>query len=104
MNVTVIGSKAFENMGITSVKIPSTVRLIAAQAFMKNDLIALEIPNSVNEIGLQAFAYNKLSSISGDVTNHTTYVKIGPAAFNDNHLPDNQAFFYSRYTSLKNTT
>lgn len=58
-------------MGITSVTLPSTLKIIGNIAFIDNNLSSLVIPKSVTEIGYGAFANNKLQTVKfeGDIKN-----------------------------------
>ncbi|MGG1550950.1 leucine-rich repeat protein [Paenibacillus ferrarius] len=104
--VTAIGSSAFDptsNSGqpkLTSVTLPSSVKMISSYAFAHNELTAIEIP-SVTDIGRGAFEYNQLQSIVlGKVTFLDEY------AFADNQLesvtiPDSLAII-GRYAFQNN--
>ena len=58
-------------MGITSVTLPSNLKIIENKAFINNNLSSLVIPKSVTEIGYGAFANNKLQTVKfeGDIKN-----------------------------------
>lgn len=58
-------------MGITSVTLPSNLKIIGNIAFINNNLSSLVIPKSVTEIGYAAFANNKLQTVKfeGDIKN-----------------------------------
>ena len=57
--VTAIGSSSFDNRGLTSVTIPSGVRIIEGSAFLRNGrLTHVTIPDSVRTIGSNAFSRN----------------------------------------------
>ena len=58
-------------MGITSVTLPSNLKIIGNMAFIDNNLSSLVIPKSVTEIGYGAFANNKLQTVKfeGDIKN-----------------------------------
>lgn len=60
-------------MGITSVTLPSNLKIIGNIAFINNNLSSLVIPKSVTEIGYGAFANNKLQTVKfeGDIKNIT---------------------------------
>ena len=53
--VKIIGDMAFEGNHLTSVAIPSSVTSIGEMAFYKNHLTSVTIPNSVTSIGNSAF-------------------------------------------------
>lgn len=58
-------------MGITSVTLPSNLKIIGNIAFIDNNLSSLVIPKSVTKIGYGAFANNKLQTVKfeGDIKN-----------------------------------
>lgn len=60
-------------MGITSVTLPSNLKIVGNIAFINNNLSSLVIPKSVTEIGYGAFANNKLQTVKfeGDIKNIT---------------------------------
>ena len=72
---------ASDGLGITSVIIPNTVKIIGEGAFRHNNLTSVTIPNSVTSID-GAFQYNQLTNVTipGSVTS------IGGYAFNNNQL------------------
>ena len=71
-----------KGLGITSVEIPNTVKIIGNSAFYGNKLTSVTIPNSVTSIGNSAFYDNKLTSVT--IPNSVT--SIGNSAFYDNKL------------------
>ena len=64
--VTTIGDSAFNNKGLTSVEIPSSVTTIGGSAFENNQLVSVEIPSSVTSIGNNAFdnAFNTSEEVT----------------------------------------
>lgn len=98
-DVKVIGEAAFENVGITSVTLPSKLEKIESYAFNNNKIKKLVIPESVTFIGKKAFFGNELTNL--EITGKT--IEIGDAAFNDNKLPEKQAFIYLRNNGIDNT-
>ena len=80
--VKIIGDMAFERNHLTSVAIPSSVTSIGYRAFYKNNLTSVTIPNSVTSIGDRAFSSNQLTS----VTIPTSVTSIGSGAFENNYL------------------
>jgi len=56
--VTTIGTRAFQDDGLTSVAIPSSVTTIVEAAFQGNALTSVVVPDSVVTIGTYAFALN----------------------------------------------
>ena len=75
--VKIIGDMAFEGNHLTSVAIPSSVTSIGEMAFYKNHLTSVTIPNSVTNIGSGAFENNYLTSVT--IPNSVT--SIGSGAF-----------------------
>lgn len=59
--VTVIGSSALSNAGLTSVTIPIGITRIESFAFYRNQLTDITIPDGVTYIGDNAFGSNQLS-------------------------------------------
>ncbi|WP_447522922.1 leucine-rich repeat protein [Salinibacterium sp. NYA9b] len=80
--VVAIGYAAFRDEGITSIVIPSSVKVIGNSAFQANFLDSAVIPNSVTSIGDSAFNYNRLTT----VTIGNSVETIGDDAFEDNDL------------------
>ena len=66
-----------KGLGITSVVIPNTVKIIGISAFRENYLTSVTIPNSVTSIGNSAFGGNQLTSVT--IPNSVT--SIGISAF-----------------------
>ncbi len=89
---TIIGTNSFMALEITSVTIPSGVITIKDSSFQGNKLTTLNIPSSVTRIETEAFFQNQISSYTGG--QFVTFM--GYAVFNDNQLPDSQAFIYAR--------
>ena len=79
--VKIIGDMAFEGNHLTSVAIPSSVTSIGDMAFYKNHLTSVTIPNSVTNIGSGAFENNYLTSVT--IPNSVT--SIGISAFFKNN-------------------
>ena len=73
---------ASDGLGITSVIIPNTVKIIGEGAFRHNNLTSVEIPDTVISIGDYAFYFNKLTS----VTIPNSVISIGNSAFYGNKL------------------
>ncbi len=73
---------ASDGLGITSVIIPNTVKIIGEGAFRHNNLTSVEIPDTVISIGDYAFYFNKLTSVT--IPNSVT--SIGNSAFYGNNL------------------
>ena len=77
--VTIIGSNAFQDKGLTGVIIPNSVTIIDGSAFFGNQLTSITIPSSVTSIGTQAFDDNQLTSVT-----FMGIVITMPAIFTDN--------------------
>jgi hypothetical protein len=75
--VTAIGSDAFSNINLTSIRLPNSITTIGDYAFSDNSLTSLNLPNELLSIGWGAFSNNILSSI--DLPNSVT--TIGGNAF-----------------------
>jgi hypothetical protein len=69
-------------VGLTGVRIPTTVTGIGAYAFYGCSLTVMDIPGSVTYIGARAFADNNLASVT--LPQNLTY--IGESAFVNNQL------------------
>lgn len=107
-NVTVIGSYAFSQKNLTSVKLPANLEMIEGAAFTYNELTNIVIPDSVETIGDTAFAGNLLSAVEMGTNLET----LGSFAFYNNSLvaitiPDavveigNEAFLRNEINSLQ---
>ncbi|QQP12933.1 InlB B-repeat-containing protein [Lysinibacillus agricola] len=62
-SVTKIGNEVFSNNQLESLKIPSGVETIGSHAFSNNQLKSIEIPPKVTTIGSHAFSKNQLKKI-----------------------------------------
>jgi len=60
---TVIGQRAFDNLGLTSVVIPDSVIIIDRHAFYRNNLSSVVIPDSVTHIEHHAFERNQIENL-----------------------------------------
>ena len=60
--ITAIGKSAFENSGITGIKLPSTLEIIGERAFYGSKLTSVTIPASVLEIGAEAFSTSSVET------------------------------------------
>ena len=80
--INAIGSSAFSDIKLTSVKIPDTITSIGTWAFKNDGLLSVNIPDSVTEISDGTFANNNISNvILGD-----KITKIGAYAFQNNDI------------------
>jgi hypothetical protein len=78
--VTAIGNGVFKNMGITSITLPTGIKLIGSEAFKGNKLTNISIPNGVT-VDTSSFSENQLTSVTiGD----EAYIK--NSAFTKNQL------------------
>jgi prepilin-type N-terminal cleavage/methylation domain-containing protein len=104
---TTIGNSAFDSMEVTSVTLPSSVKIIEANAFSDNQLASVIIPSGVTTIQQSAFLTNQLTSVA--IPN--TVTTIGEYAFASNQLSTvtipssvtsigNYAFTYNQLTSV----
>ena len=75
-----------------NVIIPNTVKNLKQDSFRSNDLESVVIPDSVIYINHYVFLNNKLTNI--EIGKNVKLIAGG--AFNDNLLPDDQAFIYAR--------
>ncbi len=84
--VTGIGSDVFEDKGITSVQLPSTLETIDSYAFYGNSISTLDFSTctSISSIGSYAFYNNSITSV--DFSNCTSLVEIEDGAFYSNSL------------------
>ena len=83
-DVTVIGERVFEELGLTKVTLPNTLKTIGDSAFFNNSLTAVNIPEGVTSLGEAAFRQNKLET----VTFPNTLETIGDYAFTTNKLTE----------------
>ncbi|MDD4831816.1 MAG: leucine-rich repeat protein [Bacilli bacterium] len=105
--LTIIGSSAFDNIGLTSVIIPNTVNTIGSNSFQNNFLKSIILPNSVTTISSYAFSGNIINNINIPTSVNT----IGVSAFENNQLTnlsisngvesiEERAFYGNQLTSL----
>ena len=80
--VTIIGTSAFEQSGISTVSIPNSVLTIRAAAFKESPLTDVNIPSSVTSIGASAFYSCGLTS----VTLPDSVTSLGDLAFAHNSI------------------
>lgn len=66
------------NIGINSIEIPNTIKVIGREAFRYNALKSIDIPSSVTTIGMLAFNGNKLENLM--IPNSVS--SLGEGAFN----------------------
>ena len=63
--ITAVGDKAFNDMKITQVQLPSTLTRIGARAFANTNLNGIELPDGLKEIGEEAFYWcTRLKNVS----------------------------------------
>ena len=82
INILPVGASCngtFQNKGLTSVILPSTLQVIEKRAFSNNQLTSLIIPNSVTIVGDLAFSENQLTSVIFEDNSSLDY--IGVSAF-----------------------
>lgn len=94
--VKVIGDSAFAYNQITNLRIPPSVTTISSTAFMSNQISNLTMTQSVTNIGARAFQYNKLDKPL-QVLVPNTEATIGSCAFCNNFLPS-AAFLFTGTT------
>ena len=89
--VTSIGSRAFAYNKLTKVVLPTTLVTIDSEAFMKNQLPAIDFSSStvLKTIGARAFRYNQITGFSLP----KSVTSLGACAFCDNPIP-NPSFLY----------
>ena len=93
--VTIIGTSAFSNKGIDSIKISNNVKIIKEQAFAYNKLTNLTVPDSVTVIEGAVFFRNMLKNIK--ISNNMTIIESMVFAYNqitDLNIPDNIESIY----------
>ncbi|APH19790.1 leucine-rich repeat protein [Clostridium botulinum] len=79
--VKIIGKEAFRNNCLTDINIPKSVTTIKDLAFNNNKLKTLSIPDSVTELGNGAFTLNDIADLK-----LSKELKTIPAAFGYNNL------------------
>ncbi len=77
-----VGNNAFQEVDLTSVALPTTIRSIGDFAFDQNSLTIIELPEDLEIIGQRGFRFNSLTAI----TLPSTVVSIGQSAFGANPL------------------
>jgi hypothetical protein len=84
--VTGTGSSVFYNKGLTSVKLPATIKIIGNAAFRSNSITNLDFSGGTALITVEdnAFLSNALTSL--DLTNFSSLKNIGIYAFGSNKI------------------
>ena len=82
--IEIVECGSFQSKGLTSIKIPNSVKTIKLQALYGNQLTSVEIPNSVTIIEQNAFAENQLTDVTFE--ENSRLVMIGNYAFSGNNL------------------
>lgn len=75
-------TKQDSSIGINSISIPNTVKVIGKEAFRYNALKSIDIPSSVTTIEMLAFSCNKLETL--EISNNVS--SLGKGAFNMNEI------------------
>lgn len=81
-SLKIIGQSAFEGNSLTNVVLPDGLTTLGTQAFSSNSISNLDLPNSLVEIGTSAFSGNNLTSIT--IPNSVT--SMGERSFANNQL------------------
>ena len=92
-DLTQIGEFALNDLNLTSLILPKSLKYIGVASISYNNLKEIEIPESVTKIDIQAFCYNNLTKI----TFHNSLTYIGDWSFFDNQiktlqLPENLSY------------
>ena len=90
-----IGERAFRGYKLDSVVIPEGVETVEAFAFYTCGLKSISLPSTLKVLEVSSFRGNNLTSI--DIPD--SVVKLSGNVFNNNLLPDDQAFIYKRTES-----
>ena len=96
-SVKAIGYRAFAYNKLTTVIIPASVTTIGGEAFRNQNISKLSLEKTLQSIGARAFQYNKLSEELGILVPGPT-TTIGTCAFCNNNIP-NASFIYARDAS-----
>lgn len=93
---------SFQKKQLTKVIIPEGVKEIGMAAFNDNMINQLYLPDSIEKLGDYAFRHNKIEKLH--IPNK--YIEFGLSVFNDNSLPNEEAFIYKRNSdgTIDNTT
>ncbi len=91
--VVQVGSSAFREKGLVSVRIPESVIRINMHAFGNNKVLSvINIPKNIEYIGVGSYEGNLLRSIN--IPKTVTFIGVG--AFTNNLLEGDDAFIYGR--------
>lgn len=91
-HLTILGDNSCMNNQLTHISFPTTMSEIGTNAFRGNQIESLDLSNLHGcTVGFQAFMSNQLTSVL-----YSDSVTLRQAVFNDNLLPDDEAFFYAK--------
>ncbi len=88
-----IGGGAFFQTAVSSVSIPSSVKVIREDAFKETSVKSIEIPEGVTEIGAQAFALNAVE----EFTIPSTVTTLNMDRSNPNRPREGQGLFFRNF-------
>lgn len=83
LNITRISSKAFNDKGILSVRLPDYLVYIGYEAFSNNFIETLILPNSLDGIGGSSFYLNNITYVEYNGKNKFCYQDIGAQRYNE---------------------
>jgi len=102
--VTAIADEAFENRGVTSVVIPSSIIIIGASAFANNCLTSVTIPEGVTTIRDKAFADNHWTTYDTyDNSGYTTHHGLKSVTIPNSVISIGQEAFASHWTIYRSS-
>ena len=90
-SVTIIGSSAFYNEGLTTVILPEGLTTINGSAFRSNKITNVVYPYTLTSIGGEAFAYNQLTEIALKAP-----ATLGSGAYTGNKIDEANAIIYKQ--------
>lgn len=97
LDIDSVYSYAFEDKGITSLRLPAALEYIGYEAFVNNFLESVVLPDSVKNIDDFAFLINNITYVEYNGKNKFCYQDIGAQRYNKIYKDINSNYYYYYY-------